>query len=193
MKKEESMREFLGFYINQVDVKKYQKKKSNNKTLEQKLVEGFHFDEEDEIVQDDFLNQNEFAEIKGNYDDYGFGDLTIVFPNPDHEDTVDIAVDFKEAENTFDNSLTVLSDEGVSKAQMLKERDSFLLAYLSLNKFTEKINQKHPDHKPTRPKEKKFTHHHRDNNDQTSYQKYVKIMEDLNQHQKDSSEQRIKS
>jgi len=29
------------------------------------------------------LNKNEFAEIKGNYDDYGLGDLVLIFPNPD--------------------------------------------------------------------------------------------------------------
>ena len=35
---------------------------------------------------DGFLNQIEFEELK-NYDDYNTGDLLLVFPNPDNDDT----------------------------------------------------------------------------------------------------------
>ena len=43
-----------------------------------------HKDEEDDKIQDEFLNPCEFAEIKGFYDDYNYGDLVIQFPNPDY-------------------------------------------------------------------------------------------------------------
>lgn len=105
-KKEESSREILGFFTNQVDVKKFIKKKTT-KTQEA--------DELDEKTQDEFLNPNEFAEIRGSYDDYNMGDLVIVFPNPD-QDVPNRAVTFKEAELTFDDILTVMTDEGVSKS-----------------------------------------------------------------------------
>lgn len=47
----------------------------------------------------------------------------------------DRGVEFKEAEEVFDKVLTVMTDEGISKSQLKKERDSFLLAYLILDDF----------------------------------------------------------
>lgn len=61
------------------------------------------------------MNKNEFAEIKGNYDDYGLGDLVLIFPNPDFE-VANKSVSFKDAEKIFDEVLTVMTDEGVSKS-----------------------------------------------------------------------------
>ena len=99
---EESLREILGFFVNQVNVKKFLKK----------VPKGL---DNDDRIQDDFLNPNEFGEIKGAYDDYNIGYLVMVFQNPDHESVANKPVTFKEAENVIDNILTVM-DEGVSKS-----------------------------------------------------------------------------
>lgn len=77
--------------------------------------------------------------MKGFYDDFNMGDLVIVFQNPDFQDgeglLKDRGVTFREAEDVFDKVLTVMTDEGVSKSQLKKERDSFLLAFLILDDF----------------------------------------------------------
>ena len=74
--------------------------------------------EVEEKTQDEFLNPNEFAEIKGAYDDYNVGDIAIIFYNPDNEACIieQRAVEFKEAEEAFEKILTVMTDEGVSKS-----------------------------------------------------------------------------
>lgn len=61
----------------------------------------------------------------------------IVFLNPDHVDTQNKAVTFKDAEKVYDEILTIMTNEGVSKQQMKKERDSFLLAFLTLQDYAE--------------------------------------------------------
>lgn len=66
------------------------------------------------------MNGLEFEELKS-YDDFNFSDLILSFPNPDHEKHITLykknnGIKFKDAEKIFDDMLTVLSDEGSSKA-----------------------------------------------------------------------------
>lgn len=82
---------------------------------ENRRIIGGEILEQEEITQDEFLNHNEFEEMKGNYDDWGLGDLCLVFPNPDFN-CPNKAVTFKQAEKDFDEILTVMTDEGVSKS-----------------------------------------------------------------------------
>lgn len=45
---------------------------------------------------DGFLNDYELNELQGIYTDLVFGDLVIVFPNPDHESVINKAVTMKD-------------------------------------------------------------------------------------------------
>lgn len=147
------------------------------------MIEGDEVEKE-EIFQDEFLNQNEFAEIKGNYDDFGLGDLVLVFPNPDFN-CPNKEVRFHEAEKIFDEVLTVMTDEGVSKTQMKKERDSFLLAFLTLNDYVpEKDEKKEKENKKKKINKSKSKvedpepiqeEKHRKHKEKTSYEKYLEI------------------
>ena len=92
----------MEFFINNIDESKYKPIRENV--------------DENEPVSNDFLNENEFAEIKGNYNDYGLGDLIILFPNPDDDEIENKAIEFREAEKVFDEILTVMTDEGISKS-----------------------------------------------------------------------------
>ncbi|CAD8148836.1 unnamed protein product [Paramecium octaurelia] len=128
--KEESIREILGFYINQVDLKSFMKKKKI-------------FEKVGDLVdkhQNEFLNPAEFQEIQDIYEDYNIGDLAIVFPNPDYEGYTQKAVTFNEAATIFDEILTVMTEE-VTKNQIKKERDSFLLTYLTLDDLIDNQNE----------------------------------------------------
>ena len=110
------------------------------------------------------MNGMEYSELKGNYDDYSFGDLVLVFPNPDGE-LKGHGVTFRDAEKHFDEVLTVMTDEGVSKSQLKKERDSFLLAFLTLNDYVHHLTKEEEmveqeaealiKHKPKKKKRKK--------------------------------------
>ena len=61
---------------------------------------------------------------------------------------------------------------------MVQEKNSFLLAYLSLNKFVEKIDEKKGKH-PAKTIEKKKTHHNPqgNKNERNTYQIYEEKME----------------
>jgi anoctamin-10 len=85
------------------------------KFLKKKIAKDLDDDKTEEKTQDEFLNPNEFAEVKGTYDDYNIGDLAVIFQNPDNELCVNRPVLFKEAEKTYDEMLTVMTDE-VSKS-----------------------------------------------------------------------------
>lgn len=99
-KREEQLHEFMGYFRNQI-VEKEQRKKHR---------------QQDDMV-DGFLNVKEFDEIRRNYTDLSFGDIIIQFPNPDKKEVVaNKVVNFRTAEQCFDTMLTVLSDEGFSKA-----------------------------------------------------------------------------
>jgi hypothetical protein len=59
------------------------------------------------------LEEDEFAELKGKYDDFGLGDLVIVFQNPDYEgkDKVENrGVKFKDAMKVYDTTLSVINE-----------------------------------------------------------------------------------
>ncbi|CAD8200754.1 unnamed protein product [Paramecium pentaurelia] len=138
--KEQSLREILGFFTNQIDVKRFLKNKK-------KLLSSDDT-EQSEKYQDEFLNPNEFQEMKHIYGDCNIGDLVIVFPNPDDEEALAGEITFLEAEKVFDKFITVITDE-VSKSYLKKERDSFLLSYLTLGDYVkpEKKNKKQDDKK----------------------------------------------
>lgn len=86
--------------------------------------------------------------MKHIYGDCNIGDLVIVFPNPDDEEALAGEITFLEAEKVFDKFITVITDE-VSKSYLKKERDSFLLSYLTLGDYVkpEKKNKKQDDKK----------------------------------------------
>ncbi|CAD8121664.1 unnamed protein product [Paramecium sonneborni] len=138
--KEQSLREILGFFTNQIDVKRFLKNKK-------KLLSSDDT-EEAEKYQDEFLNPNEFQEMKHIYGDCNIGDVVIVFPNPDDEEAQVGEVTFMDAEKVFDKFITVITDE-VSKSYLKKERDSFLLSYLTLGDYVK------PEKKTKKQDEKK--------------------------------------
>jgi anoctamin-10 len=81
-------------------------------------------------------------EIKGIYDDYNLGDLIIVFQNPDADGVKNIPITFKEAEKIYDDVLTQKNDD-VSESQLKKEKEAFLLSFLTLDDYeTEKEKKK---------------------------------------------------
>ena len=72
--------------------------------------------EEKELV-DYFLNTFEFEEMHRNYNDYGIGDLLLIFPNPDKTDyqkafSKPAFIKFSDAEAVFDNNLRVIQENG---------------------------------------------------------------------------------
>jgi hypothetical protein len=115
-RREESLKEVLGFFINMIDEAKYERSKPRQRKLEIFRSGGGEEINREEVIQNEFLNKNEFSEFKGFYDDLGFGDLVLIFPNPDFEGVANRGVKFKEAEKIFDEILTVMSDDGVSKS-----------------------------------------------------------------------------
>ncbi|CAD8202207.1 unnamed protein product [Paramecium octaurelia] len=159
--KEQSLREILGFFTNQIDVKRFLKNKK-------KLLSSDDT-EESEKYQDEFLNPNEFEEMKHIYEDCNIGDLVIVFPNPDDEDAPAGEVTFLEAEKVFDKFITVITDE-VSKSYLKKERDSFLLSFLTLGDYVkpQKKTKKQEDKKQD---DKKQNKDHNENQNQQSNNK----------------------
>ncbi|CAD8105641.1 unnamed protein product [Paramecium primaurelia] len=154
--KEESLREILGFFTNQVDAKKFLKKKTAKDLLDKDINDKEY---KEEKIQDEFLNPNEFAEVKGTYDDYNIGDLAIIFQNPDSDNCENKPISFKDAVKIYDEMLTVMTDE-VSKSQMKKERCSFLLAFLTLDDYEDKKdegNQKKKKKKNLKKEDKQKT------------------------------------
>lgn len=59
-----------------------------NKRKEINIADG------NDKFQDEFLNPNEFQEMKNIYSDCNIGDIVIVFPNPDDEESVQKGVTF---------------------------------------------------------------------------------------------------
>lgn len=97
------MKNVIGFFVNQIDEFRYSKKPPKLKPFDKVQKD----DDDIEIFKHDFLNENEFEEIKNVYSDFGMGDLVLVFPNPDAEGVANKAINFKTALNIYEDMLNV--------------------------------------------------------------------------------------
>lgn len=85
----------------------------------------------------DFLSKEEIIDLRKSFKDLQLGDYVMVFANPDLMPGKGITL--KEALRYYDTCLNVVTDSSLMlKEEFLKQREAFIKAFLSLEKFLTK-------------------------------------------------------
>lgn len=85
----------------------------------------------------DFLSKEEIIDLRKSHKDFQIGDYAMVFANPDLMAAKGITL--KEALHYYDTCLNVVTDSSLMvKDEFLKQREAFVRAFLSLERFLTK-------------------------------------------------------